>query len=156
MMRLLPLAGLSGSLLLSAFLPAIAAAQPPSTAGRAAGGGIEIREVTRLIPANGRPIPIEVNKGVLVRLALPARTVFVANPDIADVQVKSSKLIYITAKTPGETVIYAVDAGENVLLNAPIHVSLDLSRLRRSLQELVPGARIATDSVANNLVLSGN
>jgi pilus assembly protein CpaC len=152
-MRLLPLVGLAGSLLLSTLAAAIATAQPPS---RAAGGGIEIRDVTRLIPATGRPIPIEVNKGVLVRLGQPASTVFVANPDIADVQVKSPKLIYITAKAPGETVIYAVDANENVLLNAPIRVSLALSRLRRSLQELVPGARIATDSVANNLVLTGS
>jgi pilus assembly protein CpaC len=154
-MRLFQLAGLAGSLLLSAPFVPIAAAQPPSSAGRDAGAGIEIRDVTRLIPANGRPIQIEVNKGVLVRLAEPASTVFVANPDIADVQVKSPKLIYITAKTPGETVIYAVDAAENVLLNAPIQVSLDLSRLRRSLQELVPGARIVADSVASNLVLTG-
>ena len=93
---------------------------------------------------------------MLVRLGQPASTVFVANPDIADVQVKTPKLIYITAKTPGETVIYAVDAAENVLLNAPIRVSLDLSRLRRSLQEIVPGARIATNSVASNLVLTGS
>ena len=155
-MRLLQLVGLAGSLLLPPLFAPIAAAQPPSSAGQAAGGGIEIRDVTRLVPPNGRPIQIEVNKGVLVRLALPASTVFVANPDIADVQVKTPKLIYITAKSPGETVIYAVDSNENVLLNAPIRVSLDLSRLRRSLQEMVPGARIAADSVASNLVLTGS
>jgi pilus assembly protein CpaC len=152
-MRLL-LVGLAGSLLLSALFAPIAAAQPPSSAG--GGAGIEIRDVTRLVPPSGRPISVEVNKGVLVRLAQPAATVFVANPDIADVQVKSPKLIYITAKSPGETVIYAVDANENVLLNAPIRVSLDLSRLRRSLQELVPGALIGADSIASNLVLSGS
>jgi pilus assembly protein CpaC len=147
-MRFLRLVSLAGLLLLSVLFDQIAAAQ--------SGGGIEIRDVTRLVPANGRPIGIEVNKGVLVRLAQPASTVFVANPDIADVQVKSPKLIYITAKSPGETVIYAVDSNENVLLNAPIRVSLALSRLRRSLQELVPGALIGTDSVASNLVLSGS
>ncbi len=156
MMRFLPLIGLAGPLVLAPLFAPIAAAQPPSSAGEPSGRGVEIRDVTRLIPANGRPITIEVNKGVLVRLALPASTVFVANPDIADVQVKTPKLIYITAKTPGETVIYAVDAAENVLLNAPIRVSLDLSRLRRSLQEMVPGARIATNSVASNLVLTGS
>ena len=153
MMRFLSLIGLAGPLVLVA---PIATAQPPSSAGEPSGRGVEIRDVTRLIPANGRPITIEVNKGVLVRLAQPASTVFVANPDIADVQVKTPKLIYITAKTPGETVIYAVDAAENVLLNAPIRVSLNLSRLRRSLQEIVPGARITTDLVASNLVLTGS
>jgi pilus assembly protein CpaC len=156
MMRFLRLLGLAGPLVLSALFAPIAAAQPAPGAAEPSGRGVEFRDVTRLIPANGRPITVEVNKGVLVHLALPASTVFVANPDIADVQVKTPKLIYITAKAPGETVIYAVDAAENVLLNAPIHVTLDLSRLRRSLQEMAPGARIAADSVANNLVLTGS
>ncbi len=65
------------------------------------------------IPANGRPIVLEVGKGTLIRLSRPASTVFVASPDIADVQVKSPELIYVSAKAPGETVIYAVDGGRH-------------------------------------------
>jgi pilus assembly protein CpaC len=107
------------------------------------------------IPAAGQRITLEVNKGTLVRLSGPAATVFVANPDIADVQVKSPTLIYITAKAPGETVIYAVDASDNVLLNAPILVEHDLSRLRSSLRQLAPGEQISADSVDGNLVLTG-
>src|SRR5207249_5074303 len=84
------------------------------------------------IPANGGRIVLEVNTATLIRLSGPAATVFVANPDIADVQVKSPTLVYISAKAPGETVIYAVDAADAVLLNAPILVEHDLSRLRSS------------------------
>src|SRR5215831_17468443 len=108
-----------------------------------------------LIPPNGGRITLEVNKGTLVRLAGPAATVFVANPDIADVQVKSPTLVYISAKSPGETVIYAVDASDSVLLNAPGLVQHDLSRLRSSLRQLAPGERVSADSVDGNLVLSG-
>jgi pilus assembly protein CpaC len=107
------------------------------------------------IPATGRPILLEIGKGTLIRLARPAGTVFVANPDIADVQVKSPQLVYISAKAPGETVIYAVDAHDNVLLNAPVRVDLDLSELRRSLGQLVPGAPISVTQVDSSLVLSG-
>jgi pilus assembly protein CpaC len=81
--------------------------------------------------------------------------VFVANPDIADVQVKSPTLVYISAKAPGETVIYAVDASDSVLLNAPILVEHDLSRLRSSLRQLAPGERVSADSIDGNLVLNG-
>ncbi|MGC2203002.1 MAG: type II and III secretion system protein family protein, partial [Stellaceae bacterium] len=88
-------------------------------------------------------------------LKAPAATVFVANPDIADVQVKSPSLIYITAKSPGETVIYAVDAGDTVLLNSPVRVEHNLSRLRSTLRQLAPGERISADSIDGNLVLSG-
>jgi pilus assembly protein CpaC len=107
------------------------------------------------IPANGRPIRLEVGNGILIRLPRAASTVFVASPDIADVQVKSPTLIYVSAKSPGATVIYAVDANDQVLLNAPVRVDLDLSQLRQSLRQLVPGAPISFTQLDSNLVLSG-
>ncbi len=125
------------------------AADPPSAADPSAAAG------ATLIPANGRPIRLEVGKGTLVRLPRPASTVFVASPDVADVQVKSPTLVYVSAKAPGETVIYAVDANDQVLLNAPVRVGLDLSPLRQSLRQLVPGAPISVTEVDSNLVLSG-
>jgi pilus assembly protein CpaC len=146
-MRLLPLFRVAGSMMILAFAATSQAADPSSPAAAPRGGA--------QIPANGGRITLEVNKGTLVRLTGPAATVFVANPDIADVQVKSPTLIYISAKAPGETVIYAVDASDSVLLNAPILVEHDVSRLRSSLRQLAPGERISADSVDGNLVLSG-
>ncbi len=110
---------------------------------------------TMQVPANGRPITLEVDKGTLLRLPGPASTVFIANPAIADVQVKSPTLIYVTAKGVGETVIYAVDAQNHVLLNAPVNVIPDLSQLRQSIAQLVPGQPVTVRSVAGNLVMSG-
>ena len=107
------------------------------------------------IPANGKPIVLEVGKGTLIRLSRPASTVFVASPDIADVQIKSPQLIYVSAKAPGQTVIYAVDGGDTVLLNAPVRVDFDLSEFRQSLNRLVPGTDISVTQVDSSLVLSG-
>src|SRR6266404_1087470 len=169
-MRLLPLSSLAGSVIFVALAvsPGAAEAQAPAAAPRgtvvapppadnpppaqpqaARGTG------ATQIPAKGGRIVLEVNKGTLVRLSGPAATVFVANPDIADVQVKSPTLVYISAKAPGETVIYAVDAADSVLLNAPILVEHDLSRLRSSLRQLAPGERVSAESVDGNLVLNG-
>jgi pilus assembly protein CpaC len=108
------------------------------------------------VPAKGPPILLEAGKGTLIRLPRPAATVFIANPDVADVQVKSPAMIYVNAKTPGETVLYAVDADDNVLLNAPIRVEHDVSRLRESLHALIPGENVAVESVDGPLVLKGN
>jgi pilus assembly protein CpaC len=146
-MRFLPLFGLVGSTMLLAFAATPQAADPFSPAAAPRGGA--------QIPANGGRITLEVNKGTLVRLTGPAATVFVANPEIADVQVKSPTLVYISAKAPGQTVIYAVDASDSVLLNSVILVEHDVSRLRSSLRQLAPGERISADSVDGNLVLSG-
>src|SRR5208283_1847559 len=173
-MRFLPLFGLAGSMMILALAVPPVTAQGPSSAPRgtvtppppaeAAPPALATASPARAprgatgasqIQANGQRITLEVNKGTLVRLAGPAATVFVANPDIADVQVKSPTLVYITAKSPGETVIYAVDASDAVLLNAPILVEHDISRLRSSLRQLAPGERVSADSVDGNLVLSG-
>src|SRR5262245_6039186 len=170
-MRLLPLSGLAGSIMLLALAvpPEAADAQTPPATPRgtitaapppADPSPIAVPRAPRgtgatQIPANGGRIVLEVNKGTLVRLAGPAATVFVANPDIADVQVKSPTLVYISAKSPGETVIYAVDASDSVLLNAPILVEHDISRLRSSLRQLAPGARVSADSGHGKLVLTG-
>ena len=143
-MRALPLAGLAGSLIFVAFgaPPAAAQTTAPTAAPMADGRGavaVAPQNATRplrggasQVAANGAPIVLEVNKGTLIRLSAPAATVFIANPDIADVQVKSPSLIYISAKAPGETVIYAVDATDTVLLNSPVRVEHDVSRLRSS------------------------
>src|SRR5271169_2883477 len=162
-MRALPFAGLAGSLIFAAFgaPPAAAQTTAPTADGRGA-VAVAPQNATRplrggasQVAANGAPIVLEVNKGTLIRLSAPAATVFIANPDIADVQVKSPSLIYISAKAPGETVIYAVDASDSVLLNSPVRVEHDVSRLRSSLRQLAPGDPVSADSVDGNLVLSG-
>jgi len=130
--------------------PAAPAARPAAVTTSAPPSGVS------QVPAKGPPLLLEAGKGTLIRLPRPAATVFIANPDVADVQLKSPALIYVNAKTPGETVLYAVDADDNVLLNAPIRVEHDLSRLRESLHAVVPGENVTVESVNGSLVLKGN
>jgi len=118
--------------------------------------GSDVAARVAQVPPKGAPVLLEAGKGTLIRLPRPAGTVFIANPEVADVQVKSPSLIYVNAKTPGETVLYAVDADDNVLLNAPIRVEHDVSRLRESLHALIPGENVTVESVDGSLVLKGN
>ena len=102
------------------------------------------------------PLNLEVNKGALLRLSKPAATIFVADPAIADIQVKSPRLIYITAKQPGETSLYAVDADEKVILNRRLSVSHNISRLQSTLRHLFPNSKIDIRSVDGAMVLNGS
>jgi pilus assembly protein CpaC len=150
----------AGSVLFSVFASNAAEPASPSAPGPAAetAGGTPAAAAARRIgqiPPTGAPIVLEAGKGTLIKLSRPASTVFIANPDIADVQVKSPSLIYVNAKAPGETVLYAVDADDNVLLNGPVRVGHDLSRLRQSFRSLLPGETIDVNSVDNSVVLSG-
>ena len=101
------------------------------------------------------PIVLEASKGTLIRLDRAASTVFVADPEVADVQVKSPRLVYLMAKQPGETVIYAVDREERVLLNQRVSVNHNLSRLRATLKTMLPGSDVEVETMDKTLVLSG-
>lgn len=156
------LAGLFAATALIQFVPSSVAQGPssppaaPPAAAKPATAPSNVPAVMSQIPATGAPIVLEAGKGTLIRLTAPASTVFVANPDIADVQVKSPQLIYISAKVPGSTVVYAVDASDNVLLHSPVQVNHDLSAVRDSMRALMPGENINVSSVDNSVVLSGD
>lgn len=108
-----------------------------------------------VISASTSRIGLEVNKGTLVRLSQPASTVFVADPEVADIQMKSAGLVYILARRPGETALYAVDERERVVLNTTLVVSHNVSRLRQALRAVAPDADIDAISVDNSLILTG-
>ena len=80
------------------------------------------QEAFRDIRPSGRPIVLQASLGTLLHLSRTPSTVFVANEDVADVQVKEPEFIYVTAKKPGTTVLYAVDNAGNILLNKMIEV----------------------------------
>jgi pilus assembly protein CpaC len=132
----------------------LAATPPPSAPSGAAvtTAPAQINEVA----TNGAPIVLDVNKGLLIHLPRPAGTVFIANPEIADVQVKSPQMIYLVAKSPGETALYAVDASDRVMVHTPVRVEHDLTRVRQSLSALAPGESVNVSSVDNSLVLRGS
>ncbi len=105
---------------------------------------------------SGAPIGIQVGKGLLINLEHDADTVFVADQAIADVQIKSPRLIYLYGKEPGETSLYAVDAQQAVLISRPVKVKRDLSDLQSALTQLAPNGSIRVASVNKSLVLTGN
>lgn len=100
-------------------------------------------------------LALELNKGRLISLDQPAASVFVADPDIADVQVKSPKLLYVFAKKPGETTLYTVDASDKVVEGWQLSVSHNLTLLREAIHTYVPGARVEVSSIGDAIVIQG-
>ncbi len=109
-----------------------------------------------MVRPSGPAIAIDVSKGVLISLDRNADTVFVADPAIADVQVKSPRLIYLYGKEPGDTSLYAVDGEQKVLLSRPVTVTRDVATLQAALTRLQPGSGVHVSAVDKSLVLTGN
>ena len=110
---------------------------------------------SQVVPTEAPTLTLEVNKGTALKLPGPAATVFVAAPDIADVQVRSPTMVYVFAKKPGDTVLYAVDAQDRVLLNTIVRVTSPLSRIKGALDGIHPGNGVVFDNQSETIVLSG-
>ncbi len=105
-------------------------------------------------PATSR-IDLEIGQGRLIRLGSPAKSVFLADPKVADLEVRSPTLIYITAKAPGSSNLIAVDALDEVEANIEITANYNETGLAADLKRLVPGAHIKVGTVNSSLILSG-
>lgn len=110
---------------------------------------------SQLVPTQQPTLTLEINKGTALKLPGPAATVFVAAPDIADVQVKSPTMIYVFAKKPGDTVLYAVDDQDRVLLNTIVTVTSPVSRMKATLDTLYPNNQVTFENQGETIVLGG-
>ena len=107
------------------------------------------------VPTQQPTLSLEVNKGTALKLPGAASTVFVAAPDIADVQVKSPGMMYVFAKKAGDTVLYAVDAQDHVLLNTIVHVTSPISRMKSGLDAVHLDNGVSFDNQGETVVLTG-
>jgi len=117
--------------------------------------GASARAASSVVSPSGAPLELEVSKGRLIRLDQPAASVFVADPEVADVQVKSPALVYVFGKAAGETTLYAVGENDQVLLNSMVVVHHNVGRLERAIHDLVPRSAVSVSSVDDALVLEG-
>ncbi len=100
-------------------------------------------------------LSVMVDHGVPLNLSAPANSIFIANPDIADVQAMSPTSIMIFGKRTGETTFMATDASGATLAQYTIDVTQDLLPLRQELAASMPGSKIRVESVPNGIVLTG-
>lgn len=110
----------------------------------------------QVVDTGALEINVEVSKGTLVRLEQPASNIFIADPEVADVQVKSSRLVYVFGKKPGSTSLYAVSDSDEVLFSGRIKVSHDLGDVRKALTSVIPDGNVTLDELNGVLILTGN
>jgi len=122
----------------------------------AVGGVHPLLAAEEIVMPSGLPIRVDVGKGELLRLDRDADTVFVADPEIADVKIKTARLLYIFGKVPGETSLYAVDAEQHIITNKPVVVKRDVGRLQAAIDQLVPDGSVEVRAIDDSLVLSGH
>lgn len=126
--------------------PALATTAEPVEATRSS-------EAVSVSPTETLSIVLE--EGKILQLPAPASSVFVANPDVADVQVKSGSVLYIFGRAPGTTSFYAVDGEDNIIASRTIVVGYNLSGLRSAIRQLVKADTVQVGQVQDMIMLSG-
>jgi pilus assembly protein CpaC len=109
-------------------------------------------------PMAARPsetLNLSVNTGTMVRLSAPMSDLFVANDQIADVQVRSSNQLYIFGKGRGETTVYATDKSGRVVYAANVRVGNNISSVDEMLRAAMPEAAIQATPMNNLVLLTG-
>ncbi len=105
--------------------------------------------------APAKTMSLMVDHGESLMLSGPAASVFVANPEIADVQVMSPTQVMLFGKRTGQTTFMATDSKGVILAERTLVVSQDLALLRQELSAAIPGHAIRVSAVPGGIVLTG-
>lgn len=105
-------------------------------------------------PDEGRTISVEVGKAQGVDLPIAAVTVFVVNPDVADVQANDPRHIVIYGRKAGSTSINVTLRGGRVLAYT-VNVVRNVGQVEAALRAVAPSAGIAVTSSPNGIIVTG-
>jgi pilus assembly protein CpaC len=98
-------------------------------------------------------IVLSIGKGELVTVPGTMSDVFVANDQVADVQVKSQRQLYVFGKSGGETTVYVSNAAGAIVWSANVRVGSNISSIDQMLSLAMPEAHISVATMGTNTVL---
>ncbi len=124
---------------------ALAFALPALTGARAA-APIEARAAAS--------VAVEVDRSYAIELGEPARTVYVANPQIADVQVGEPRRVVVVGRKPGGTTIY-VTAADGAVSAYAITVLRPLRPALEAVKARAPNADLRVSGAPHGMGVSG-
>ncbi|WP_255504745.1 type II and III secretion system protein family protein [Novosphingobium sp. EMRT-2] len=107
------------------------------------------------VTSPARSIAIAIGRGELITLPGRMSDVFVANNDIADVQVKATNQLYVFGKAGGETTVYASNGKGDVIWSANVRVGTNIDSVDQMLHLAMPDAKISTATMNSTVLLTG-
>ncbi|ASR50422.1 type II and III secretion system protein family protein [Blastomonas fulva] len=124
--------------------------------------------LTGLAPMTGSPanaqsamqrpaetLVLSIGRGQLIQLPGTMTDLFVADTGVADVQVKSSRQLYVFGKAGGETTLYASNAAGQVVYSATVRVGSNLDSIDQMLTLAMPDAKVRVSTLNGVVLLTG-
>src|SRR5215203_1921602 len=105
--------------------------------------------------AQRRELRVAVSSAQVVEFPRPARTVFIADPTIADIQVAAPKTVIVFGRKPGQTTLVAIGEDDKPLATIQVVVGYEFAELKRLIQQEAPNAEVKVSATQNGVMLSG-
>jgi pilus assembly protein CpaC len=105
------------------------------------------------VASPAQDIVLSIGRGELVTVPGTMADIFVANEQIADVQVKSQRQLFIFGLSGGETTIYASNAAGDIIWSANVRVGSNIDSIDQMLALAMPNAQINVATMGTNTVL---
>lgn len=142
-------AGAISVALVTTSAPAAAPKRPTVRAVQVSGSSAPVtqRASTEISLSRGR--------GQLVTLPVPVSDVLISNQDVADVQVRSPRQLYILGKTSGESTVFATTAAGKVVYSANVRVGANVNSIDEMLNLAMPEADIKATTMNGLVLLTG-
>jgi pilus assembly protein CpaC len=105
--------------------------------------------------AQDNAILLSVGASRVVNLPAKMSDVVIANPDVVDVHVRSNNQLYLIARKPGETTVFATASNGKVLFSSTVRVGNNLTSIDQMLKLAMPGADIAVNKMNGMVLLTG-
>tara|TARA_R110001599_G_scaffold71672_3_gene199589 strand:+ start:696 stop:1853 length:1158 start_codon:yes stop_codon:yes gene_type:complete len=99
---------------------------------------------------------LETGQGRILRFDQDVASVFVANPEVADVQVVSSGVIYLFGKQAGDTNLIALGADEQSQASLRLQIRNDSALASQALRDIDGDSQIHLRMAGNQLVAEGS
>ncbi|WP_375289545.1 type II and III secretion system protein family protein [Qipengyuania sp.] len=97
---------------------------------------------------------LSIGRGQLVSIKSGTMSdIFIANPAIADVQIKSQKQLYIFGKGAGTTTLYASNARGDIIWSANIRVGSNIDSIDQMLNLAMPEAKVSVATMGSKTIL---
>lgn len=102
------------------------------------------------------PVGLNVNEARFIRLDHPAKSVFLSNPGVADIDLQSARYLYIIGRSIGETSLFVLGQNDEEILRSSVTVRIDAARLTAAARRAAGSSGITVTSVDGAVFLNGS
>ncbi len=103
-----------------------------------------------------RRIQMGTGKSTIIDLPQDAAEIFVGNPQVANAVVRSARKLYIIGIANGQTSVFALDKEGHQIAELEISIGRDVGELQQILKAALPNSAIATRTVNETIILTGD